>query len=136
MGAEVSALIHETIFRSLKAPVQRVGSAYSPVPFSPALEKLFLYSAITSRRQSARRWITSAMATELRIPKLGIAMTEATLSEWLVPDGAAVEAGMQSMRSRVDKSTNEIEAPVGGVLKVIGQVGEVYEIGALIATIE
>ena len=44
VGAEISALIHETLFRSLKAPVHRVGGAYSPVPFSPALERLFLYS--------------------------------------------------------------------------------------------
>ena len=44
VGAEVSALIHESLFAALKAPVQRVGSAYAPVPFSPALEKAFLYS--------------------------------------------------------------------------------------------
>lgn len=44
VGAEVSAVIHEHLFGRLKAPVQRVGSAYAPVPFSPALEKAFLYS--------------------------------------------------------------------------------------------
>lgn len=44
VGAEVSALIHEHLFDELKAPVGRVGSAYAPVPFSPALEKAFLYS--------------------------------------------------------------------------------------------
>jgi pyruvate dehydrogenase E1 component beta subunit len=44
VGAEISALIHERLFDELEAPVQRVGSAYAPVPFSPALEKAFLYS--------------------------------------------------------------------------------------------
>lgn len=44
VGAEISALIHEHLFDELKAPVQRVGSAYAPVPFSPALEKAYLYS--------------------------------------------------------------------------------------------
>jgi pyruvate dehydrogenase E1 component beta subunit len=44
VGAEISSLIHEKLFSDLKAPVQRVGSAYAPVPFSPALEKAFLYS--------------------------------------------------------------------------------------------
>ena len=44
VGAEISSMIHETLFRTLKAPVGRVGSAYSPVPFSPALEKAFLYN--------------------------------------------------------------------------------------------
>ncbi len=43
-GAEISSVIHEQLFDLLKAPVQRVGSAYAPVPFSPALEKAFLYS--------------------------------------------------------------------------------------------
>jgi len=44
VGAEISSLIHENLFETLKAPVQRVGSAYAPVPFSPPLEKAFLYS--------------------------------------------------------------------------------------------
>jgi pyruvate/2-oxoglutarate/acetoin dehydrogenase E1 component len=43
-GAEISAMIHENLFDELKAPVQRVGSAYAPVPFSPALEQAFLFS--------------------------------------------------------------------------------------------
>ena len=76
------------------------------------------------------------MPTELRIPKLGVSMTEATLSEWLVADGSAVQAGTPVYAIEMDKSTTEIEAPVGGVLKVIGQVGEVYKIGTLVATIE
>ena len=50
VGAEISSLIHENLFRGLKAPVQRVGSAYAPVPFSPALEKAFLYSAAEIER--------------------------------------------------------------------------------------
>ena len=43
-GAEISAVIHETLFHELKAPVERVGSAYAPVPFSPALETAFMFS--------------------------------------------------------------------------------------------
>jgi pyruvate dehydrogenase E1 component beta subunit len=44
VGAEVSARIHETLFRELKAPVQRVASQDSPVPFAKQLETAFLYS--------------------------------------------------------------------------------------------
>jgi len=44
VGAEVSARIHETLFRELKAPVQRVASHDSPVPFAKQLEAAFLYS--------------------------------------------------------------------------------------------
>jgi pyruvate/2-oxoglutarate dehydrogenase complex dihydrolipoamide acyltransferase (E2) component len=76
------------------------------------------------------------MATEIRIPKLGISMTEATLSEWLAEDGAAVAAGAPLYALEMDKSTNEIEAPASGTLKIVGEVGEVYEVGTLIATIE
>ena len=44
VGAEISSRIHEALFSDLKAPVQRIGSKYSPVPFSPPLEQAFLYS--------------------------------------------------------------------------------------------
>jgi pyruvate dehydrogenase E1 component beta subunit len=44
VGAELSARIHETLFRELKAPVQRVASVDSPVPFAKQLETAFLYS--------------------------------------------------------------------------------------------
>lgn len=75
------------------------------------------------------------MATEVRIPKIGISMTEATLSEWMVEDGATVEAGAPLYGLEMDKSTNEIDAPASGTITLIGEVGEVYEVGTLIATI-
>lgn len=43
VGAEVSSRIHEALFRELKAPVERVASADSPVPYAPPLEAAFLY---------------------------------------------------------------------------------------------
>lgn len=43
-GAEMSSRIHEELFDTLKAPVARVGSSYSPVPFSPVLEKAWIYN--------------------------------------------------------------------------------------------
>jgi pyruvate/2-oxoglutarate/acetoin dehydrogenase E1 component len=44
VGAEVSARIHESLFRDLKAPVQRVASQDTPVPFAKHLETAYLYS--------------------------------------------------------------------------------------------
>lgn len=44
VGAEVSARIHEALFRELHAPVQRVASRDCPVPFAKHLETAFLYS--------------------------------------------------------------------------------------------
>jgi pyruvate/2-oxoglutarate dehydrogenase complex dihydrolipoamide acyltransferase (E2) component len=76
------------------------------------------------------------MATEVRIPKIGISMTEATLSEWMVADGATVEAGAPLYSLEMDKSTNDVDAPASGTVTLIGEVGEIYEVGTLIATIE
>ena len=41
-GAEVSARIHETLFNELKAPVQRLGGAFSAVPMANALEQAWI----------------------------------------------------------------------------------------------
>src|SRR3546814_18489414 len=38
VGAEVSSRIHESLFRELKAPVARVASNDSPVPYAPPHE--------------------------------------------------------------------------------------------------
>ena len=76
------------------------------------------------------------MAMEIRIPKIGVSMTEATLSEWLAADGATVDAGQPIYAIEMDKSTNEIESPVAGTLNILGEVGQTYEVGTLIATIE
>lgn len=76
------------------------------------------------------------MATEIRIPKLGISMEDAVLTEWLVPDGGAVEAGAPLYSLETDKSVQEVEAPVAGVVRAVGKAGETYEVGALIGTID
>lgn len=76
------------------------------------------------------------MATEIHIPQIGITMAEAMLTEWLAADGAAIKAGTPLHVLEMDQSTNEIDAPVLGKFKIIGDVGEGYEIGTLIATIE
>jgi pyruvate/2-oxoglutarate dehydrogenase complex dihydrolipoamide acyltransferase (E2) component len=73
--------------------------------------------------------------TELRIPKLGISMEEAVLSEWLVADNSQVEAGTLIYSLETDKSVQEVESPVAGTLQIIGQVGETYPVGELIGRI-
>ena len=42
IGAEISAWINEHCFRHLDAPVKRVASLDTPIPFAPTLEKNFL----------------------------------------------------------------------------------------------
>lgn len=41
-GAEISARLHEQLFSELKAPVQRVGGAFSAVPMANALEQAWI----------------------------------------------------------------------------------------------
>jgi acetoin:2,6-dichlorophenolindophenol oxidoreductase subunit beta len=45
VGAEIAAGIGEELFGQLSAPVRRVGSRNTPVPFSAPLEKAFMWSA-------------------------------------------------------------------------------------------
>lgn len=42
VGAEIAARISEAAFGQLSAPVLRVGAAFMPIPFSPALERACL----------------------------------------------------------------------------------------------
>ncbi len=44
-GAEIAARINEAAFDYLDAPVERVGAPFSPVPYSPQLEQLYLPDA-------------------------------------------------------------------------------------------
>jgi len=41
-GAEIAAMIQEKAFRSLDAPVKRVGATYTPIGFNHILEKAIL----------------------------------------------------------------------------------------------
>ena len=75
------------------------------------------------------------MATEIILPKLGFSMDEATLSEWLVSDGAEVKEGEPLFVLESDKSQQEIEAPASGTVKIGAQAGESYKVGAVLGEI-
>ena len=72
---------------------------------------------------------------DLIIPQLAMSMTEGELTEWLVEDGAAVTEGQAIYAIEADKATQEIEAPVSGILRRIGHEGETYEVGTKIGEI-
>jgi pyruvate dehydrogenase E1 component beta subunit len=42
IGAEISSQIQEEVFDYLDAPVLRIGAPFSPVPFSPVLERAYI----------------------------------------------------------------------------------------------
>ena len=72
---------------------------------------------------------------DVRLPRLGIGMTEATLTEWLATDGADIAAGTPLYALEMDKSTSEVEAPAAGRLSIRAVAGEVYPVGHLLAVI-
>jgi pyruvate/2-oxoglutarate dehydrogenase complex dihydrolipoamide acyltransferase (E2) component len=76
------------------------------------------------------------MSTVIRIPKLGMSMTEAVLAEWLVADGAVVAAGAPLYSIETDKSVQEIEAPAAGTVSIVEPAGGTFDVGHVIATID
>lgn len=76
------------------------------------------------------------MSTTLFIPKLAVSMTEGTLVEWLVEDGAQVSAGDPLYLIETDKTESEIEAPATGILHIEAEPGDVLEVGTPIGEIE
>ena len=75
------------------------------------------------------------MSTALTIPKLQMSTTEGTLTEWLVEDGAMVQAGQAIYALETDKSVQEIEAPESGKLIQKVAAGETYPVGTEIGEI-
>lgn len=75
------------------------------------------------------------MTTHVILPKLGFSMNEGQLAEWLAADGATVEEGQPLYLLESDKSTQEVEAPASGKLRILAEIGVTYEVGAVLAEI-
>ena len=76
------------------------------------------------------------MATEVLLPKIGFSMNEGEVAEWLAADGDTVSAGQPLFTLEADKSTNEVEAPASGTLRILKPAGETYTVGTVIGMIE
>lgn len=75
------------------------------------------------------------MAYEILLPKLGFSMNEGELVEWLVADGGAVTEGQPLYALESEKSTQEVDAPASGTLRILKPVGETYPVGTVLAEI-
>ena len=75
------------------------------------------------------------MSTEIILPKLGFAMTEGNIAEWLVPDGGAVVQGQPLFSLENDKAVQEVEAPASGTLKILTPPGQSCPVGTVIGEI-
>jgi pyruvate/2-oxoglutarate dehydrogenase complex dihydrolipoamide acyltransferase (E2) component len=76
------------------------------------------------------------MATEILLPKIGFSMNEGEIAEWLAADGDAVTAGQPLFLLEADKSSNEVEAPASGTLRILKAAGETYMVGTILGMIE
>lgn len=76
------------------------------------------------------------MSTEILLPKIGFSMNEGVIAEWFVADGATVNEGDPLYSIEADKSTNEVESPATGTLRIVAEVGETYEVGTVLGYIE
>ena len=72
------------------------------------------------------------MSSPIYMPKLGLTMTEGTLTEWLVNTGEAVSQGQPVASIETDKIETEIEAEAEGRLHQLCQSGEVFECGVVL----
>ena len=76
------------------------------------------------------------MNVDVKIPKLGLTVTEAQIVEWHKKIGDPVTEGEILCVIDVDKSSVELPSPASGtVAEIIGQVGDDYEVGDVIAII-
>jgi pyruvate/2-oxoglutarate dehydrogenase complex dihydrolipoamide acyltransferase (E2) component len=71
----------------------------------------------------------------IRIPRVSVAISEATLIELLVDEGAHVDEGDPLFVIATEKVESEIEAGASGAVHWTGQVEADYEIGAEIGVI-
>jgi pyruvate/2-oxoglutarate dehydrogenase complex dihydrolipoamide acyltransferase (E2) component len=73
--------------------------------------------------------------TPILVPRFGVAMTEATLVEWSVPDGSFVTAGQPIARIETEKVEAEVEAPVAGLLRIGAETAQIYSVGTQLGEI-
>ena len=76
------------------------------------------------------------MTTEILMPKIGFSMNEGQVAEWLAKDGDQIAEGQPLFTLEADKSTNEVEAPATGTLRITAEIGETYEVGTVLGYIE
>jgi pyruvate dehydrogenase E2 component (dihydrolipoamide acetyltransferase) len=76
------------------------------------------------------------MATELKVPKLGMDMEDANILRWMVEEGAEVEKGDPVIEIDTDKVSYEVEANADGIIRGLrGVEGQTLPVGATLAFI-
>ncbi|MBV9545895.1 MAG: 2-oxo acid dehydrogenase subunit E2 [Chloroflexi bacterium] len=76
------------------------------------------------------------MPTQVTMPMLGLTMEEGTVAEWLKHEGDTVQKDEPLLLVEMDKGTQEVPSPAGGVLRrIVVQQGTTVPVKTLIAEI-
>jgi 2-oxoglutarate dehydrogenase E2 component (dihydrolipoamide succinyltransferase) len=75
------------------------------------------------------------VSAEVKVPRLAESISEATLVEWLKPDGATVRIDEPIATLETDKAAVEIVADRAGVLAQLKKPGEVVSVGDVLGRI-
>lgn len=70
---------------------------------------------------------------EVRVPKLGEAMTETQLIEWVAKEGEKIKERQVLVVLQTEKTSYELEAEHAGILHIISPVDVTLPLGHLIA---
>lgn len=74
---------------------------------------------------------------EIKLPKLGESITEATVLSWLVQEGEVVEEGQAILEVATDKVDSEVPAPINGkITAIVALSDEVVEVGQVLGKME
>lgn len=76
------------------------------------------------------------MSFEIKIPSVGESISEVTIGQWLVEDGATVAMDQAICELESEKATFELNAEVAGVLNIQVKAGDVKHIGDVVGTID
>ncbi len=73
------------------------------------------------------------MATNVPVPRIGMAVADATIIEWKVKEGDKVDKGQVIAVVETEKVRSDVESPDAGFIHIIGQEGATAAVGAIIA---
>jgi len=80
--------------------------------------------------------MTIIVSYEIIMPKLGLTMTEGTVTKWLKAEGDKVYKGETLLEIETEKIANVVESPADGTLtRIIAKEGEIYEVSAVLGII-
>jgi pyruvate/2-oxoglutarate dehydrogenase complex dihydrolipoamide acyltransferase (E2) component len=76
------------------------------------------------------------MAVEILLQKTDASMQEGVICAWHAEDGHRVTEGQPLYSLKADGSTEPVEAPATGILKINASIGQSYEVGTVLGYIE